>query len=276
MPSEKYVKEADLYSGDVDHLFKDFAEKYDTIIFVDFPVDQFLDSMKSIKHKKVIVIDHHPITNDLNKIGIVHINPRFENPDIDRCASQEVYDILINLGVENIEWIMKIGATGDKAIEGTKKEQEASMTIDAFKTFRRAQKLPKLVKFILECDDIDDLIYSEYRDLKLKLDEEIKNEIIRFEMKGLDDINIYEVQSKYGILAVLSNTLFEKYPDKTFILYRERDGNYKFSGRSRDYDLGEVFKKAAEGIGGGGGHPQAAGAFTRNIKLFLERLEKLL
>jgi len=273
----KFVKEADLFSGDVhSDIAKGFAEKYDSIIFVDYPVDQYLDYMETIKHKKVLVIDHHPITNDLNKIGIVHINPRFKDPNIYRCASQEVYDILTNLGVEDIEWIMKVGAAGDKAIEGTKKEQEAALTIDAFKTFRRAQKLPKLVKFILECDDVDDLIYSEYRDLKLKLDEEVKNEIIRFEMKGLDEINIYEVQSKHGILAILSNTLFDKYPDKTFILYRERDGNYKFSGRSRNYDLGEIFRKASEGIGGGGGHPQAAGAYTRSLNIFLKRLEELL
>lgn len=273
----KFVKEADLLSGDVNSdVFKDFAEKYDTIIFVDYPIDQFLDYMKTLKGKKVLVVDHHPISNDLNKLSFVHINPRFKNPKIYRSASQEVYDILTKLKVDDIEWIMRVGATGDKAIEGTKKEVEASMTIEAFKTFRRAQKLPKLVKFITECYNIDDLIYSEYRELKEKLDEEIKNEVIRFEMTGIDDVNIYEVKSKHGILAQVCNTLFEKYPDKTFILYREHDGNYKFSGRSRKMDIGKIFKEASDGIGSGGGHPQAGGAFTKNINKFLKRLSELL
>ena len=87
---------------------------------------------------------------------------------------------------------------------------------------------------------------------------------------------IHEVTSKHGILAMVANALFEKYPDKTIIVYRERDGNYKFSGRSRKYDLGEAFRKASKGIGTGGGHPQAAGAFTKDLNTFRERLIELL
>ncbi|MDD5417158.1 MAG: DHH family phosphoesterase [Candidatus Aenigmarchaeota archaeon] len=273
----KYVKEADLFSGDVnEEIFENLGADYERIIFVDYAVDQFIDYFQKLKGRKVIVIDHHPIANDLNKLGFVHINPRFEKPKEYISCSQVVYEICNNLGVKDTEWIMRIGATGDAAIKGTKKEKDAAKIIEAFKAFKKAKRLPEIVRFMLTCDNIDDFIYSEYLDYKEKLDKEVENEVIRFEMQGVKDINFYDVKSKYGILAVVSNTLFEKYPNKIIILYKEKDGWYKFSGRSAKHDIGSVFKKASEGIGYGGGHPKAGGAYINNFELFKKRVLELL
>jgi nanoRNase/pAp phosphatase (c-di-AMP/oligoRNAs hydrolase) len=48
------------------------------------------------------------------------------------------------------------------------------------------------------------------------------------------------------------------------------------SGRSHKYDIGAAMKKAAEGIGTGGGHPVAAGAYVNDFKLFKKRLLEIL
>jgi len=67
------------------------------------------------------------------------------------------------------------------------------------------------------------------------------------------------------------------YPKRTLILYRKRPGNmWSISGRSHKYDIGAALKKASEGIGTGGGHPVAAGAYVNDFKLFKKRLLEIL
>lgn len=273
----KYLKDAELMSGDVsEEVFKEIGTDFDRIIFLDYPVDQYLDYFECLKEKDVMIIDHHPIVNDLNKLGFTHINPRFKEPNKYISCSQIVHKLCLKLGVENIDWIMRIGAVGDAALKGTKKEKEAVLLIEGFKTFKRAKKLPELVKFMLGCYDIDDFVYSEYRDYMERLQKEVENELIRFEMQGVKEVNFHEVKSKYGIVAVLSNALFEKYPDKTIIIYREKDGWYRISGRSTKFDVGSVFKKSAEGIGFGGGHVKAGGAHVKDFDKFKQRVLELL
>jgi single-stranded DNA-specific DHH superfamily exonuclease len=50
------------------------------------------------------------------------------------------------------------------------------------------------------------------------------------------------------------------------------------SGRSKKYDLGEIFKKATKGIGRGGGHAVAAGARIKSedFDRFKTRVLKLM
>ncbi|MBU3896366.1 MAG: hypothetical protein KJ697_00310 [Nanoarchaeota archaeon] len=273
----KYIKDTELMSGDVsDDVFKNLGNDFDRIIFVDYPVDQYLEWFERLKGKDVMVIDHHPIANDLNKIGFVHINPRFKEPNKYISCSQVVHKIVTKLGVEDTDWIMRVGAVGDAALKGTKNEKDAVMMIEGFKTFKKAKKLPELVRFMLGCYNVEDFVYSEYRDYMDRLRKEIENEVIRFEMHGVKEVNFHEIKSRYGIISVLSNALFEKYPDKTIIIYREKDDWYRVSGRSTKFDVGATFKKAAEGIGVGGGHVKAGGAHVKDFIIFKEKVLKLL
>ena len=54
------------------------SQKPSTIVAVDLPIDQSLDELRDLKEKtksKILVIDHHLLTHDLNNYGITHVTP---------------------------------------------------------------------------------------------------------------------------------------------------------------------------------------------------------
>lgn len=251
-----------LFSGDIDEEdFRNFAEeKNEYYIFLDFAIDQYPEFLKPFKKEKVIIIDHHPVSNNLNKLGFVHINPRIEKPDLYVSASQVCFEICKKLGLKNFEWLMRLGAVGDRALKGNKEEIEAAEMVDAIKVMKKEKGLIKLAKFLSTCKDLDDLLYKEeYLKLREKYEKELKEQIKRFEIY-MNEITFFEVKAKYGLTSSLSSRLLDKYPNKTIITYSKSDGFYKFSGRSKKFDVGGIFKKASEGLGRGGGHPKAGAA----------------
>ncbi|MEM5814221.1 MAG: DHH family phosphoesterase, partial [Candidatus Aenigmatarchaeota archaeon] len=101
--------------------------------------------------------------------------------------------------------------------------------------------------------------------------------IAKYEIEAAGEITFFEVKSRYGISGLLNTKLFDLYPKRTLILYRKKPGGmWSVSARSHKYDVGAAMKKAAEGLGTGGGHPVAAGAYVKDFKLFKKRLLELL
>lgn len=247
----------ELHCGSID---KNVFEKYarhvsDNNIFLDYPIDNYPEYLEPFKEKKVLVIDHHPIIHDLNKKGFIHINPRFKDPKIYKSASQVTYEILEKMGLKGFDWLMRLGAVGDHAIEGTDEENEAADVVSAVESIRKCKGMITLAEFLSTCKHLKDFMYKDsYQKMKNTIDKELDKQVAKFDCTVHGDPSFFEVRSRYGITSKLSSKLFDMYPKKTLILYTKSGSIWKISGRSRKHDVNELFKKAAKDIGTGGGH----------------------
>ena len=110
----------------VDKIMKSDINK---LIIVDVAAERNRRIMVKLrKHVRILVIDHHPPTNNLNKDNIIHINPHFEENKIllqkqadNYCASKIVYDICSSIiNIKNLSWISSIGIIGDNKYDSWK------------------------------------------------------------------------------------------------------------------------------------------------------------
>ncbi len=273
-----FGKNVKLVSGELEEkTIKKLEGEFDVVFILDLPIDHYSSWLSHLKTQKIIVIDHHPPQKDLYTEGILHVNPRIENPDVYVSASQIVFDILEKIG-RGTEWIMRIGAVGDRAIEGSEKEIKAVEYIDAVKAVKGEDALVPLTYRLSSCSSLEEFLsIKEYEKLAEEVNKEIKKWVEKFEReKGDRDVIIFEVDTKYSIISRIANEIFDRNEDKTIIVYSLKNGIFKISGRSRKYDLGKIFKEATKGIGKGGGHPVAAGARVDadKINVFMERIKK--
>lgn len=272
-----------LFCGNNDEeTFKRFGKKnVDAAIFLDFPVDSYIEFLKHFKNKKVLIIDHHPICSDLNKYGFVHINPRFEK-QVYKSASEVCYELFCNNDrLSGCLWLARLGGIGDKSLVGTKEEAAAVEAINAVDAIEKERGLVKLARFLSNCK-LEDFLYSEkYQRLKRLFEKEMEKQIEKFlSAAESDDVIFFNVKSRYRINSLVANALFDLYPDKTIITFKRFGSRYKVSGRSSKIDIGSAFKKASFGIGRGGGHERAGGAdvkikdFGKFRKRIIEMIDK--
>jgi len=257
---------------------KDFEKinLHDNCIIVDLAIDQYPILFNYFRKSNVLIVDHHPISTDLNKIGFIHVNPRFEAPNKYISASEICWILYKELGDENLEWVARVGATGDNSIEGTNRERKAAEICAAVKALKKTKGLISLAKFMSKCKNISEFLKNEdYLQMRSELINELDKQIALFEISTTGDPIFFQVKSKYSILSTLINRAFEEHPKKTLIFYRKSGPIYKISGRSKKYDLGKLFNKASKGIGVGGGHPVAAGAEVRDFMKFKTEILKL-
>lgn len=270
----------EVYCGDID---KSSFEKFATIggknyIFLDLSVDNYPEWIEPFRNTNCLIIDHHPVINDLNERGFIYVNPRLDDPDIYISCSEVCLKICKELGMKGLEWLSRIGAAGDRSIEGNEEEKAAAAIVSSIKAIEGREALSKLAKFLASSKKIEDLIENpEYIELKNRIEKEIQNQIEKFEIEGIRDINVFEIKANYSIMALVANRIFDLYPDKTVILYRKGEGKIKFTARSPNFDMGKILREAAKGLGTGGGHPRAAGAKIRERDLdkFLKRIRDL-
>ena len=302
-------------------------QKPELLVFVDVGVDEHLDRIVKIKNQlkgaKIFLIDHHVIQNDLNKNGILHINPRFQDPEIYIPASLMVFHILKHMEslektdrntfldkvhgkpVSSLSWIACIGVISDYGHKNNKefiteckkqygklldaKELIDSRIGDSAKTIYSAIILKgeygvkKSVDCLVKSEGFGEFEKNEtLKGWRLQVDKEIDDVVAKCE-KDKEDINgvvFCEIDSKLNMASIISNILTEKYQDKIVVVGKEVLDGWKVSIRgSRSHVSGKInlansVKIAVEGIGYGGGHPQAAGAFTQDWEKFKERLLK--
>ena len=91
----------------------------ESIITVDMPSDQDSDCVSKLAHsKRILVIDHHQPTRDMNSIdNVIHVNSHFLKTDekpFNYCGSKLSYDICneILITVES-SWLAGAGIIGD-------------------------------------------------------------------------------------------------------------------------------------------------------------------
>lgn len=277
---ERNVK-AESVSGTIEkHVFDNFGkEDFDFYIFCDFPLSFYPEFLEPFVGKNVMIIDHHPIQKDLNKMGFIFINPRVENPEVYISTSHLVLDICNKAGLKNFEWLARIGMSGDREIVGSQEEKEASNIINSIAIVKGIEELPKVAKFLSGCKRIEEFVYKkEYQKINKIVDRNIDKNVESFVKSGIKDVNFFESKSKYGIASTISTKLFDMYPDKTIIVYSRGKDHCKISGRTRKFDIGKIFKEASEGLGSGGGHPVAASAKidSKDFNEFKKRLIRMI
>jgi len=291
-----------------ENLFKKINE-LPQAVFTDLPVDQI--SYEKIL-TKTLVIDHHIPTKNLNEVypqRFIHVNPRFQDPEIYLPASYIVYKIIekINKKVEKYSWIAGVGVVGDKGVENCRDlikligkkypslsikdnssiwESELgflSKLIDSSKGIAGIKGIIKSYEIFYKAESPDDIKNTELIKYYQKFQRELENLMLDFKYHSehfpKTNSYLYKVISKYNIESTLSTILSEKNPDAAIFVYRIKNGLH-ISARCQTarINVAEVLKKLSKGIGSGGGHPQAAAASIqeKHISLFLERLKNFL
>ncbi|MBU5557966.1 MAG: hypothetical protein KQA33_02755 [Candidatus Aenigmarchaeota archaeon] len=270
-----------LGTGDIDEdAFKLFAqEPVDAAIFLDYALSQYPEFLGPWKGKPVLIVDHHPVINDLNKLGFLFINPRLDNKNVYISASQIVQKICKKAGLKGGEWIAHIGAVGDKAMKGSRDEETAAAMMDAVKAIEHEAGLVNLAGVIAGMEKMENLIYNtKYQKIYEKYKVELERQVEKFKAVEQSSIVWYEVKSNYSITSSLATHLFDIYPDKTLLIYSCDNHWCKVAGRSNRFDIGNLFRIAVAGIGKGGGHPVAAGAKipANKLETFRKNLTKLM
>jgi len=286
--------------------------KPELLIFVDVGVDEHLDRILRIKdslpNSKIFLIDHHVIQNDLNKNSIFHINPRFEDPERYIPASLMIFDILKHLGFDNKKdsWISCIGLISDYGHKDNKefvKECEklypslldakelidsrlgdSAKTIYSGITLKGEYGVKKVVDILVKSNKFEEFENNkQLKEWRKKVDKEIENVVKAFDenKESYGNLIFFEINSRLNLASIISNIVAENHKDKTIVISKKSQDGWKISVRgarngSKNANLAEIVKKAVDGIGYGGGHPQAAGAFTDNWDEFKKRLVKLI
>ena len=300
-----------------DHVIAEIIEiKPDLILFVDIGVDEHWQRLAKLQEglpKAIIsVIDHHTIQKDLANLGMLHINPRLQNPKAYIPASLMVYDILdfLEFDVKPFSWIACIGVISDYGQKDNRgfielcKSQYPEL-LDAKELIE--SKLGYAAKSIYSAiivkgeygikKSMDILVRSKsFSDFEKDTDMKKWKKIIDVEIeKVMEDVEkdkeiignvlFFEIKSKFNLAAIVANIISEKYKDKIAVIGKNVNGGWKVSTRlpkavevrtsmGQKINLAEVVSKSVEGIGYGGGHPQAAGAFIEDWEEFKRRVVK--
>lgn len=287
-----------------------YGKRPDVVVFLDLPVDQewrkVEQASKLLRNSTFVVIDHHTPDKNMNSENIVHINPRFENKSIYQPTSYLVYNLLSDLGymVQKHMWVAAIGVISDYAIHDCNQfledyrqrfkdlvDTDLDESIIDSKTGHAAKLISAAItakgltgaKYALETLVKAPDFYSFVSDIRLgDMYESVKNEVdailkdFEKNKKTENRIIFYEVQSPLNIVSLISSILAKTYPENIITIYKKSAGGWKISARWQHaaFDIGDIIKKAAEGIGMGGGHERAAGAMVKDIEAFKSRMRE--
>jgi single-stranded DNA-specific DHH superfamily exonuclease len=287
-----------------------------TIIFVDLAVDQEKDYLLNLaKNSKILILDHHQVSNNLNKEGILHVHPDFFSkiPGVRYPGSKLTFDVCsILTDICDLDWIVAIGLIHDVGAEHWKPFLDkvfAKYPELGRKTYTYEGKIGQLVsiitagqelkngnelalKVLLEADrpsDILDAKIPEVEDL-LEVNKERMKEFNYYveNWEKLADYNrklklvIYDVDLKHKISSALSTALSKRNPNLLFIIMNQESPSVlkiNFRQTLEKVDCNWLAKESTKPFGGsGGGHKPAAGAriHPKFKEKFKEKVRELL
>jgi len=266
--------------------------KPDLVVIVDLPLDQEWKKIDRLQREspgtRIILIDHHVITKDMNSDRVIHINPRFRS-NAYIATSSLVYNLLKEVGkpVQPLVWIAAIGVIGDYAFEDCREllKECAKLYPELGKDLAKSA-LGSISQLLMSAVILDgttgvekglDILLkaSGYRTLQqskylTESNKKVSKEIDRitkdFKKKAREypelDLYIYTISSKLNIVSTISTMTAAKNPDKMILIIRQEKQYVKVSARYQagDVNLNDLIKFAVDGIGSGGGHEKAAGA----------------
>jgi len=274
------------------------------IIFLDMAVDQQPMVLKKLKGiADILLIDHHVISHDMNEYGIIHYNPRFEDPRRYQSTSYITYKIvsrLMELG-ESM-WIAALGAVADYDLtysQDLMKEAQKNWPLETFNKIAAMIESVRVTK-VMSCDQIVQLINNskqpkqvletgDFRQSYEKIENEIAAALGDAEASSekIGDLVFYGMKSKYNIKSQVSTLLSEKWPEK-FILVYEKSGKYvnaSVRNQAKNLNVNKILRLACRGIKNckAGGHEAAGGAqmlekdwteFKQRLLEIIERMRK--
>ena len=265
---------------------------FDNIIFLDIAADEKPGYILGLaKRSRVMVVDHHQVQSNMNKKGVLYVNPVFWEkriPPSQYCTSKIAYDICNGLVEVDFDWLAGIGMINDKA-EKTWKAflkkiyRKYKITPKNFETvnniitspymFSEGKDIGISYRACMESSSPVDVLKSKNdasRNLRKYYDiveREIKSSMKCwkwdaeiFESKKLI---LLELKTEFSISSVISTKISFEKPHYTVIVARIGGKQVSASLRRQDkrVNCGELAKKLTEGIknSSGGGHAPAAG-----------------
>jgi single-stranded DNA-specific DHH superfamily exonuclease len=267
------------------------------IIFVDTAVDQEKNYLLNLaKESKILVLDHHPVNNDLNKDGILHVHPAFfsDVPGVRYPGAKLTFDVCsLITDTKDMDWIAAIGLIHDVGAEYWKpfmdkvflkykelgkvtytysgKIGELVSLITAGQELRNGNELS--LKVLFEAERPSDILEAKLPDVEDLMEvnkgreEELKYYVDNWEQ--LADYNkklglvIYDVELKHKISSALSTVLSKKHPDLIFIVMNQEGPSVlklNFRQTLEKIDCNWLAKESTAEFGGsGGGHKPASG-----------------
>lgn len=274
-------------------------------VFLDFQVDS-LGIIEKLKCEKVFVLDHHIPAKDLNEANVLHMNSRFDHPDSYFPTSYLAYHLLLPES-KGLEWISLVGITGDRGFgeckDVMKKVREQypellpslgyddvlkgafgviSELIESAKAVKGLEGIRRAFPVFLEANEPRGVMDS----FLMRWREDFRNELSRLEADFEEsaehykptDSYVYFIGSKYHISSFLSNVLADRYPGAVIFIIK-KGGGLKVSARCQSgrVNVAKLLEEVSRGIGRGGGHPKAAGAYIPlKEDEFLNRLRERL
>ncbi|MBI4167937.1 MAG: DHH family phosphoesterase [Candidatus Aenigmarchaeota archaeon] len=268
----------------------------DYLVFVDMAVDQDPNPLVLIKQKygtKVIVIDHHPMSMDLNMLDIKHINTRSADATAYLPASYMMYKIAGKTSKElakGYSWVSLIGTIGDHGIENCQDlVKDFSSAYGRIATTQKdfsQTKYGKASEYIMSAKASDDDGIEKARivleratsvdaflanetmkgwhfGIQAIIDHLVKNFEKDSELQPNANIAIYNIKTDKRVESVVASIISDKFPRMTIAVCRESGDRIGCSLRNqKSADLGGLVKNSIAGLkdARGGGHPQAAAA----------------
>lgn len=272
-------------------------EKPDVVVFLDLAIDRYHEQLKELEQQvRLVIIDHHVIDHDLSSDRTIFINPRLEDPHAYLSTSYLVYHLLEALGKPQPAWIAGIGVISDYAfregkdvlaavepelVEGDPRSSrlgQGGKLISAAITVAGERGAKRVLQLLLDATSFSALEDDEQLNAwKTQVEEEITRVVGTFEEKREfiegKNVAIFELESPLSITSAVSTILGEQHPDLVIVIKRKDDEGWKLSFRNQSgrVNLHEIVSAAAQGIGTGGGHEKAAGAFVTDWDEFKKR-----
>jgi single-stranded DNA-specific DHH superfamily exonuclease len=287
---KKLGKSIDFYIGSIPTLPDAVMRKliygmYNLIIFVDLSVDQQADKIRELaKNSKVLIIDHHTITENLNSSRVCHMNPLLDGTEKYYPASKYIYDIF---ELEDYDWIAAVGLIGvpqwREFLEGTFKRHglelgddpnargtvfaKADEMVGSARILRGNIGAEKAFELLANSESLDEF-FQNAGELELwhkAVQKEMKRKVKEFEdsAERVGSALAFELESEMNLGSALSTALSNKHPDKTIMIYDKRNSMIKFHLRRGDgkLNLSDSVKESLKRFehSAGGGHRNAAG-----------------
>lgn len=267
-------------------------KKFDNIIFLDIAADEKMETVLALaKKSRIMVVDHHQVQKNLNKHGILHINPVFwekKIPSSQYCTSKIAYDMCSDIADDGFDWLAGIGMINDKAPKTWKTflknvYRKYNITPKDFELVNNIITSPYMFsensdmnisyEACLESSSPSDVLKAKNpHSKKLRMYHDVVEKEIMSAMKGWKKnadvfeekkLIMLEIKTGFSISSVISTKISFEKPHYTIIVARINGSNVSASLRRQDkkVNCGELAKRLTEGIknSSGGGHVPAAG-----------------
>lgn len=264
------------------------------IIITDLGCDQRPDTIEQLsKFAQVLIIDHHKIYNDLNKIpGVIMIKPQFFNypkPSA-YCAAKLSFDLCSTItDINHLDWIASIGIIGDGAykqwrefVNNTLKKYKlkkqviyktplgrATTVLSAAESYN-INNVKEEFKIVFNAKSYKDILNSNLKQYHKEVKAAITKAIKSYdkEAEHHKDLTFYHLKSRFFIKSTISNLISLNHPDRTIIIIQDAGDYISFSARRQDgkVEVNSLLENAVRGLkqANAGGHkPAAAGKVLR-------------